>query len=896
MKNSLRRLVSILLALVLAFNFAPMQMVQAEEAEEVLLEQTEMVSEDETEKSEETEVVVPEEEQPGTSEDEEKPEEIAAGENPSEEGTEVNEPENTELTGEEITGEEITEQNPVEDETGEDELVVEEPEDEDLLEADDDYGNVGETVRKFMGFKSPKDIPNGIWVYDPQKDSRSYTSKAVVLSDDVRVYYNKYYLDKGTDYTITYKNNVNAGDATAVITGKGLYKGTVNYTYKIKPLDFNDKNISIWYKGQKAELITLIYNGNVQKPRATVKYNLDSKNTITLKDNVDYTITFQNTNSKASDYNKNAFRDAGTYDVTISGKGKNLTGSMSYKVQIIKKIPMSKCTSGFPSVFDPDTMANVSEKTFRKWSEVRYGNRILKPGVDYEIEEKSGETIDVIYMVFTATPESDFYGELVKKVRAKTKPLSSTYAVLPKSDEFLNYEMNSNDSKETNNTSVYDKIQLYKNAADTKDPNKALRCDYEYFVGPVERDWIGGKIVITMCGLCHGRVLYKGKKTVTIPLNLPSIANAKVTTKGLTYVGGQPNIDKVLNVTYKGETLKGLQTNDITQVKKEYDYYYSIEDLSNSKYKVRIVGRPGRFKGKKELTITLPKMNLSSKDTLIADEKNKDFSHNVTVNLSSGELEYQPEGSKKYVEKHVEKVTYFDKEKNVPVTLVCDEDYKTTWQNTNKAGMAQVTITGIGKYTGKVVCKYKIEPYDISYNVNKSVFDKSVSNIVAKGTPGINAPTINMYYRGRKLVAGTDYSKVIYKYADGRDIGPKDIVKPGTKIAVTINGKGNYTGSFTQVVTVESKNIAKAKQAPISKTIALNKYRDANMTKLTNADIKLTYNGEAVPSDAFVIKECTYKNNNKLGDATVVIEGKGEKGFAGTLTVKYKIVARNINR
>ena len=72
--------------------------------------------------------------------------------------------------------------------------------------------------------------------------------------------------------------------------------------------------------------------------------------------------------------------------------------------------------------------------------------------------------------------------------------------------------------------------------------------------------------------------------------------------------------------------------------------------------------------------------------------------------------------------------------------------------------------------------------------------------------------------------------------------------------------------------------------------------KKAGLTKLTNADIKLTYKGEPVPNDAFVIKECTYKNNNKLGDATVVIEGNGKKGFAGTLTIKYKIVARNITR
>ena len=103
MKNTFMRLVSILLALVLAFNFAPIQMVQAEEQGEILLEQTEMSSEGETENTGETEIVVPEEEQPGASEDEENKEEITAGENSSEEGTELTESQNTESTGEELT-------------------------------------------------------------------------------------------------------------------------------------------------------------------------------------------------------------------------------------------------------------------------------------------------------------------------------------------------------------------------------------------------------------------------------------------------------------------------------------------------------------------------------------------------------------------------------------------------------------------------------------------------------------------------------------------------------------------------------------------------------------------------------------------------------------------------
>ncbi|MCR5222539.1 MAG: InlB B-repeat-containing protein [Lachnospiraceae bacterium] len=42
-------------------------------------------------------------------------------------------------------------------------------------------------------------------------------------------------LKKGTDFEVRYENNINAGRATAVITGKGRFTGTVKKTFTIKP-------------------------------------------------------------------------------------------------------------------------------------------------------------------------------------------------------------------------------------------------------------------------------------------------------------------------------------------------------------------------------------------------------------------------------------------------------------------------------------------------------------------------------------------------------------------------------------------------------------------------------------------------------------------------------------
>ncbi|WP_369297781.1 S-layer homology domain-containing protein [uncultured Neglectibacter sp.] len=52
-------------------------------------------------------------------------------------------------------------------------------------------------------------------------------------------------LKKGTDYDVTYQDNVNAGTATAVITGKGNYTGTVNQNFTIQPKDISTGKAAI---------------------------------------------------------------------------------------------------------------------------------------------------------------------------------------------------------------------------------------------------------------------------------------------------------------------------------------------------------------------------------------------------------------------------------------------------------------------------------------------------------------------------------------------------------------------------------------------------------------------------------------------------------------------------
>ena len=55
------------------------------------------------------------------------------------------------------------------------------------------------------------------------------------LKPTVTVKYNGATLVKGTDYTVSYKNNTKVGIATATIEGIGNYSGSKSITFKINP-------------------------------------------------------------------------------------------------------------------------------------------------------------------------------------------------------------------------------------------------------------------------------------------------------------------------------------------------------------------------------------------------------------------------------------------------------------------------------------------------------------------------------------------------------------------------------------------------------------------------------------------------------------------------------------
>ena len=88
-------------------------------------------------------------------------------------------------------------------------------------------------------------------------------------------------LEQGSDYEVTYENNINAGTATIKITGKDIFCGTVERSFKITPdengmyvcyfAENNETYLETTFKGKKVEPEVVI-DGLVQGKDYTVTY------------------------------------------------------------------------------------------------------------------------------------------------------------------------------------------------------------------------------------------------------------------------------------------------------------------------------------------------------------------------------------------------------------------------------------------------------------------------------------------------------------------------------------------------------------------------------------------------------------------------------------------------
>lgn len=109
-------------------------------------------------------------------------------------------------------------------------------------------------------------------------DVSNYTYTGKARKPAVTIYDGDYKLKKGTDYTVSYKNNKEIGEAAITVTGKGKYTGTKKIQFNIVPkkpvIKVSEKSGKItvsWSKIAGAEKYQIYYsvNGGKYKKLAT---------------------------------------------------------------------------------------------------------------------------------------------------------------------------------------------------------------------------------------------------------------------------------------------------------------------------------------------------------------------------------------------------------------------------------------------------------------------------------------------------------------------------------------------------------------------------------------------------------------------------------------------------
>ena len=158
---------------------------------------------------------------------------------------------------------------------------------------------------------------------------------------------------EGTDYTVTYSNNINVGTGTATVTGIGYNTGKKVLSFQINPVSVSETKFNVTGG--------CYYTGTAVTPSFTLTYG-----DLTFKKGVDYTVTYENN------------VEPGYATVNITGISSILTGTGTRSFYIS---PVSASDLTISSI--PDQTYTGSP--IKPFVTVKHGSKKLTEGTDYDL-------------------------------------------------------------------------------------------------------------------------------------------------------------------------------------------------------------------------------------------------------------------------------------------------------------------------------------------------------------------------------------------------------------------------------------------------------------------------------------------------------------------------------
>lgn len=665
-------------------------------------------------------------------------------------------------------------------------------------------------------------------------------------------------LTKGTDYTVEYSNNINAGTATVTVTGINGYSGTKSVNFEITPKSLNHVDI-----GVTLSPATFTYTGTTQRPTVTVKDGTSK----TLAENTDYTLV--NDGGVAN----------GTYTVTITGMG-------NYKDVVT---PAPSYTIGGQSL-------NGAEVILNRLDSYVYDGNEKKPGVS---EVKVGSTVIPASNYTVSYADNVNAGTATVTVTGKGNCSGTATATFPITPKTVNSDMITISPTTFN----YDG-QLHKPTTVTvKDGTRDMVEDTDYTLSNPGGTDIGS-YGVTITG--------KGNYTGTASKSFSIVANDA---SGF-------SINAIADVTYNGaaqEPTPVVKEGDNTLSSNYYSVAY-LNNINAGTAVVTVTGKNGysfvksqTFKIKpKALSNDMLTLSASSfiyngnvqKPTPTMDDKNA----GVSI-ITSNDYVVTNEGGVDVGTYHV----VITGQNNY--TGAIDKTFTITQLSMSTATITLATLSsyvydGLAKTPAVQLVKVGelVAPataYDVAYSSNTNVGTATVTVTAKMGTnfKDGNSTTFNIEQK-------TVTSDMIYLSSENLEYtgslqAPTVTVKDGTKVLAlttdytlsnpggtavgtyeaTITGQGNYKGSAKKQYSIIAQGATGFTVDDITGTFI---YSGSPLTpavtvKKAGATDVLTLNTDYTVA---------YTDNTNVGTATVTVTGKGN--YSGTRTVNFTITAKTL--
>ena len=735
-------------------------------------------------------------------------------------------------------------------------------------------------------------------------------------------------LTEGTDYTLAYESNVNAGTAKVTVTGQGNYSGTKEATFTIEKATLSSMTI---------DPATLTYNGQAQTVSVTgVKAGeLDVPAT-------DYSVS------------GNTQTAAGEYTVTVTATGSNFQGELTKQYTIAAASAATLDVTLGTATYTYDGTAKTPAVT------VKDGTVVLTEGTDYMVAYENN--VNAGTATVTVTGQGNYTGEktatfTIAKAQLTAVTLSQTSLTYTGSEQTVavssvkagdldvsadNYDVSGNTQTAAGTYTVTVTAKAESNYAGSATAQWTITQAAASVTAPTAKTGLVYNATAQQLvneGSAEGATMLYSLDGTTYSEAVPTATNAGTYTVYYKATGDANHSDVAaasieVTIAKAALTIATLSQSSLTYNGAEQTVSVSSVkagelDVPAADYDV--TGNKATNVGTYTATVTAKATSVNFTGTATA-QWSITAAGTATFTLTLDPTTFVYDGTAK-----TPAVTV----KDGSVVLTEGTDYTVAYQNNVNAGTAKVIATGMGNYSGTKEATFTIAKADAAVTAPTAktglVYNATAQTLIEAGsaeggqmqysTDGTNygesvpaktdAGTYTVYYKvtgdanhndvaaqtlsvsiaKAALTAVTlDKTSLVYNKteqtvnavsvkAGDLTVAAADYDVTGNKqtaagtYTVTVTGKGNYEGEATAQWTIAAADAA------------------STFTLTLNPETFI-YDGTAkqpavtVQDGSAVLTEGTdytvaYEDNVNVGTATVTVTGQGN--YSGTKTATFTI-------